>query len=141
MGRADRAVAACADPTDSQGKLTMNQSKYDSKLDPKQDPGKATVAAPSSSKPSLNKSPDAAHVDNKGDEAKPAIKAAADAHGTTNGAASGDKADSESMVNEGGRSAVGEPDAETHAKTDSTKGSVEGVNDGAASKLSATPAS
>ncbi len=126
----------------------MNQSKYDSKLDPKQNANKATVTVPSSSNPDLNKSRDPAQAE-KGNEAKPAVHASADASSPkTNGAASGDKTNSETMVSEGGHTAandthraVREPDAANHAKTDSAKGSVDGASDGATSKLSAKPAS
>jgi hypothetical protein len=134
----------------------MNFSRFNSKNDTKLNAGHATVTVPST--PDRNKGP--AQADQKGNDAKPTLQtpgnsdtgnqAKSDGHDRDPSAkldaeatvkASGDKADNEAMVSEGGHAspgktpgAVREPDAATPAKTEPLTGPTDGKTDGLSAK-------
>jgi len=134
----------------------MNYSRYDSKVDPKNNnAGYASVTVPST--PDARKGGIPAQPERKQNEAKPAVHAPggsdtgnqaksngedhnpparADGETTVKVAAVADKADNEAMVNEGGHAspgktpdAVREPDASTPVKNEPSKGSADGAAD------------
>ena len=130
----------------------MNFSRNDSKSDPKQNAGHATVTVPTT--PDVNKGKGPAQADQKGNDAnKPVVQAPGPASAlkgdgpdgnrdaktdkqATGSIGSDDKAGSESMVSEGGHATLGqphnavrEPDSSVAAQNEPSKGSADGAAD------------
>ncbi|HEX2669028.1 MAG TPA: hypothetical protein VHP13_11700 [Gammaproteobacteria bacterium] len=114
---------------------------YDFKNNLKQNPAKAAVTVPAAT-PDQNRS----HVSAQAEQgaAKITVQPGAEKAAKTEGTVSGDRSDSEAMINEGGHASSEDArhgHREPDAKTGSMKGSIDGESDGAASKLSEKSAS